>query len=126
MIRWLWDNKEWLFSGIGIAIVAGIVRCVGALTGFRPDAPGKRRHHYRSGAPLLEHPLRNRVMISLARNPYTHRRAIADIARELREHPTKVGVLLRSLEDTEHVRYEDGKYHLTSKGDQFLVEHNLI
>lgn len=52
-MEWVIQNKEWLFSGIGVVIITGIIRLV-----FKNKIPnqsitsGENSHNYQSGNDL--------------------------------------------------------------------------
>ena len=53
-LQWLWDNKTWLFSGIGVIILGFLARALISVFNKRSQGSTCQKQHARSGTSLLQ------------------------------------------------------------------------
>ena len=52
MLDWVWRNKEWVFSGIGVAVVLGIIGWIRGKSGGQVQRSGKNSTNIQAGGDI--------------------------------------------------------------------------
>jgi hypothetical protein len=141
VLNWLWDNREWVFSGIGVAILIGLAKLIqdlfergraigGTIAGrarhcVPKNADDKRPRNEKRTVARTHTEYKDEILVFLASRPrafISPRRISWRVDLPL----ARIDVYLSELKRAAYVTKVFGDYQITSEGKQYLVKRGFL